>query len=592
MATSASFKYLTAIAAGGTAQPGDLVVALRGGSERLITLPSSSGGTAGNGPTGPTGPASTVAGPTGATGATGPQGATGPAGGGTGGSLGEDATIVSPTLQGDSGPFWSLNQFPGATNIAAWSGATSGWVQQGSNGFRHTAGEVGSITKTYDIPVGTSAILFSAEMTNNFPASSNTTITAVLSGDLTWSGTTPSITLTGSVDISMASASQRLNVGATGTTAAATVTITINTDTAAAVTVKTVALRFAAAPVSAPRNPSFREGTTGPNVAFVSRGSSSVGVGNESLAYLIKAAAGDFTFGSSNTAFGWRAGKGISSGYANTLVGALADTSEGGTENATGVGSSASVTNQGVAVGSGSVGTRIGSTAVGYQAKVWTNADYGTSLGYKASTVALNGVALGRNASADHADSVALGSYTVTTEASQVAIGERTLYIKGGKGIRMEAPDGTPRILKLVGANLVLTDGNGDNPVIMGTSQVPVVIPFTMSNEETPLVAGTAKIRFHWPQNVTITGAAISVTTPQTSGALLQVDVNVEGNSILSTKATIDNGEETSHNAVAQPVVAGGSFAYTAFTQISADLDVVGDGTATGLKGYLFGYLT
>lgn len=115
----------------------------------------------------------------------------------------------------------------------------------------------------------------------------------------------------------------------------------------------------------------------------------------------------------------------------------------------------------------------------------------------------------------------------------------------------------------------------------------PVVIPIACSDETTALEAGAAKVTFRMPLALALTRVKASLTTAQSAGALLTVDINVDGASILSTKITIDNGERTSVTAAAPPVVATATLADDA--EVTIDIDQVGDGIARGLKVYLVG---
>lgn len=109
------------------------------------------------------------------------------------------------------------------------------------------------------------------------------------------------------------------------------------------------------------------------------------------------------------------------------------------------------------------------------------------------------------------------------------------------------------------------------------------------SDETTALTAGTAKVTFHMPYAMTVKEVIGSLTTAQTSGSTFTVDVNEAGTSILSTKLTIDNGEETSLTAAAAPVISDSALAKGA--KMTIDIDAVGDGTAKGLKVTLVGVL-
>lgn len=112
-------------------------------------------------------------------------------------------------------------------------------------------------------------------------------------------------------------------------------------------------------------------------------------------------------------------------------------------------------------------------------------------------------------------------------------------------------------------------------------------IPIACSDETTALAAGVAKVTFRMPYAMTLSGVRASLTTAQTSGALLTVDINVDGESILSTKLTVDNTEKTSKAAATAPVISTSSLPDDA--EITIDIDQIGDGTAKGLKVYLIG---
>jgi len=107
------------------------------------------------------------------------------------------------------------------------------------------------------------------------------------------------------------------------------------------------------------------------------------------------------------------------------------------------------------------------------------------------------------------------------------------------------------------------------------------------SDESTALTAGTGKITFRMPYAMTLSGVRCSLTTAQTSGSILTVDINEGGTTILSTKLTIDNTEKTSTTAATAPVISDTALADDA--EITIDIDQVGDGTAKGLKITLIG---
>jgi hypothetical protein len=86
---------------------------------------------------------------------------------------------------------------------------------------------------------------------------------------------------------------------------------------------------------------------------------------------------------------------------------------------------------------------------------------------------------------------------------------------------------------------------------------------------------------------MTLTEVRASLTTAQTSGSIFTVDINENGTSVLSTKLTIDNTEKTSTTATTPAFISDSSLAVD--SEITIDIDQVGDGTAKGLKITLLG---
>lgn len=108
------------------------------------------------------------------------------------------------------------------------------------------------------------------------------------------------------------------------------------------------------------------------------------------------------------------------------------------------------------------------------------------------------------------------------------------------------------------------------------------------SDETTALTASTDKVTFRMPYAFFVTDVRCSLSTTQSSGSILTVDIHDSGTTILSTKLTIDNGEETSVTAATPAVISDRNLANDA--EITVDIDQVGDGTAKGLKVVLIGY--
>jgi hypothetical protein len=115
-----------------------------------------------------------------------------------------------------------------------------------------------------------------------------------------------------------------------------------------------------------------------------------------------------------------------------------------------------------------------------------------------------------------------------------------------------------------------------------------IEIQLAASDETTSLTTGSSKVTFRTPCAFTLTEVRASLTTAQTSGLIFTVDINENGTSILSTKLTIDNTEKTSKTALTPAVISDSSLADD--SEITIDIDQIGDGTAKGLKITLIGY--
>jgi hypothetical protein len=116
--------------------------------------------------------------------------------------------------------------------------------------------------------------------------------------------------------------------------------------------------------------------------------------------------------------------------------------------------------------------------------------------------------------------------------------------------------------------------------------QVPKIIQLAASDETTALTTGT-KITFRMPYAMTVTAVRASLTTAQTSGSVLTIDIKESGTTIFSTKLTIDNSEKTSTTAATAAVLSDTSLADDA--EIAIIVDQVGLSPA-GLKIGLIGY--
>lgn len=121
-------------------------------------------------------------------------------------------------------------------------------------------------------------------------------------------------------------------------------------------------------------------------------------------------------------------------------------------------------------------------------------------------------------------------------------------------------------------------------------SSVPWSQQLSCSDLSSTLTTGTAKAYFRPPYGVTLTSVRASLLVAQTLGAILTIDINEAGSTILSTKLTIDNTELTSITAATAPVISDPNLADDSF--ITIDIDQIGDGTAKGLIVTLIGTIS
>lgn len=136
-----------------------------------------------------------------------------------------------------------------------------------------------------------------------------------------------------------------------------------------------------------------------------------------------------------------------------------------------------------------------------------------------------------------------------------------------------------------VGTNghvLVAASGESTGLIWQGS---PEVIGIAVSDEETALTTGTAKVTFRMPFAMTVTAVRASLTTASTSGTPT-FDINEGGSSILGTKLSIDANEKTSTTAASAATITDSALADDA--EITIDIDTAGTG-AKGAKVYLIG---
>ncbi len=133
---------------------------------------------------------------------------------------------------------------------------------------------------------------------------------------------------------------------------------------------------------------------------------------------------------------------------------------------------------------------------------------------------------------------------------------------------------------------LYLRDSGGTEYRFLHSTLIPAEIGVACSDESTAITATGTKVTFRMPYAMTVTDVRASLTGATTTGTVT-VDINDGGTSILSTKLTIDAAEKTSETAATAAVISDSALADDA--EVTVDVDVVGDSTATGLKVWIIG---
>lgn len=179
--------------------------------------------------------------------------------------------------------------------------------------------------------------------------------------------------------------------------------------------------------------------------------------------------------------------------------------------------------------------------------------------------------------SVNAAATVGTGSQTwfVGSASSETGGGVNTSHFTG----RIAEPAIYP--YDLPGTSIARHYSNRNNPYSR-PAFAPVFFQIAASDLTSIITAGTTKAYFRAPHGFTISEVRASLSTAQTSGAFVTVDVNRNGFSIFSTtKLIIDNTEKTSLTSGTPAVLSGVTIADD--DEITIDVDQVGNGTARGL---------
>lgn len=185
-----------------------------------------------------------------------------------------------------------------------------------------------------------------------------------------------------------------------------------------------------------------------------------------------------------------------------------------------------------------------------------------------------------------------------------IATGVKFEAVQGGINVQVDADDmpgsGAAGVTSVSGTTNRITSTGGATPVIdidpaydaAITAEIAAaiataiatnrVLEVAFSDKVTPITAGTDKENFGAPYTTTILEIWVFLGTVQASGTTFTVDVNVNGSTMLSTKITVDNGEQTSLTAAVPCVISNG--AWTKGDKVSIDVDQVGNGTALSGK--------
>lgn len=164
--------------------------------------------------------------------------------------------------------------------------------------------------------------------------------------------------------------------------------------------------------------------------------------------------------------------------------------------------------------------------------------------------------------------------------------GEVLSWDEGGEGFVYQAA--TDLDVTLVSSYMSSLLDDASAAVARVTLGLKDALIIAASDETTALTTGTAKVTFYMPYNFTLTEVIATLVTAQASGSIFTVDVNQNGTSVISTKATIDNTESTSLTAATAPVIS--TSALTKGDKMTIDIDQIGNGSAVGLKVMLVGY--
>ena len=132
----------------------------------------------------------------------------------------------------------------------------------------------------------------------------------------------------------------------------------------------------------------------------------------------------------------------------------------------------------------------------------------------------------------------------------------------------------------------ILTNNVGPVWATFNAVLPPFILSLAASDESTALTTGT-KLTFRMPAAMTLLSVRASLGVAQVSGTIFTINIKKDAVTIFSTKPTIDNTEKSTVTAAAASVLS--VTALPSDSEITVDIDQIGDSTAKGLKVYLIG---
>jgi hypothetical protein len=126
----------------------------------------------------------------------------------------------------------------------------------------------------------------------------------------------------------------------------------------------------------------------------------------------------------------------------------------------------------------------------------------------------------------------------------------------------------------------------GDQGFQGATGSTHYDISFAISDEETSILTGTDVITLFAARGFELTNVKASLSTSGSSTT--EIDIKVNGSSILSTNITIESGDKRSVDSSIQPVISSSTILED--DEIAIDIITAGTGAA-GAKIYLIGQL-